>query len=76
MVADFSNLKRLVNSSVISELDHKNLNEVVPCIPTCENLAGWIATSLSKHLPEPINQITVQLREGKGGWATYELKLR
>lgn len=46
MVLDFSDLADIVNSSVISKLDHYNLNEVTGIYTTAENLAHWIWDAL------------------------------
>ncbi len=37
MIIDFSEIKRLI----ADPLDHKVLNDVLPCNPTAENLARW-----------------------------------
>ena len=47
MVIDFSELKKEVNDSIISHLDHQNLNELdvldfPNLMPTAENMVGWI----------------------------------
>ena len=45
MVADFSDIKQIVNSLVIECLDHQNLNEVIPQHmqpTTAENLCWWV----------------------------------
>lgn len=42
MVFDFSILKKVVNDKVISQLDHKYLNDVFPFNPTSENMVVWI----------------------------------
>jgi 6-pyruvoyltetrahydropterin/6-carboxytetrahydropterin synthase len=75
MVADFSNLKRVVEDLLELWLDHSFLNDLM-LNPTCENLAGWIANELSQQIPEPITKIFIRLQEGKGGWVDYELERR
>jgi len=47
MVMDFSYLKQVVNTKVISRLDHRLLNEVVE-VPTAEHILLWIAEQLSQ----------------------------
>jgi 6-pyruvoyltetrahydropterin/6-carboxytetrahydropterin synthase len=42
MVFDFSILKKVVTERVISQLDHKYLNEVFDFNPTSENMVVWI----------------------------------
>ncbi|MCS7175821.1 6-carboxytetrahydropterin synthase QueD [Pseudothermotoga sp.] len=41
MVIDFVELKKIVNEKVLSLLDHKYLNQIIPQ-PTAENIARWI----------------------------------
>lgn len=38
MVTDFTEIKHIVKD----RLDHQNLNDVLPVIPTAENIARWI----------------------------------
>lgn len=45
MVIDFGDLKEMVNSEVITRLDHTLLNDTLK-VPTCENLLVWIAEQL------------------------------
>lgn len=44
---------------VFKRLDHKNLNEILPCITTAENLAIWIANELKSSLPM-LSRIEIQ----------------
>lgn len=46
MVIDFGDLKRIVNSNVVDRLDHQYLNDVLPVIPTAENMVEWITNQL------------------------------
>jgi 6-pyruvoyltetrahydropterin/6-carboxytetrahydropterin synthase len=50
MVLDLLDLKRIVQEAVIERLDHQNLNEVIPCRTTVENIAHWIWRALSPAL--------------------------
>ena len=61
MVTDFSHIKRTVKE----QLDHKNLNEVLPFNPTAENIACWIC----KQVP---NCFKVEVQESEGNMAVYE----
>ena len=55
MVMDFEDLSRLVRSSIIEQLDHRDLNEVVGMRTTAENLAHWMwDTLLAAGLPETL----------------------
>lgn len=62
MVTDFSDIKR----TVMGQLDHANLNEVVPFNPTAENLARWIC----ENIP---NCYRVDVQESEGNTASYVL---
>lgn len=51
MVMDFYDLKSLVKEHVISKLDHCYLNDVLPCVPTAENIAVWICQLMKVKAP-------------------------
>ena len=34
---------------IIAALDHQNINDVLPCSTTAENLGAWIMSQLDKH---------------------------
>ena len=61
MVIDFSHIKRIVKG----QLDHRNLNEVLPFTPTAENIARWIC---DQH---PCCY-KVEVQESEGNTAIYE----
>lgn len=42
MVVDFTHIKSLI----ADRLDHANLNEILPCNPTAENIARWICDQI------------------------------
>lgn len=67
MVMDFLEIKRAVESRVLSKLDHKNLNDLLE-VPTAENIVMWIFTQLRKELPVE----SVKLWEGKNSWVEYD----
>ena len=50
MVADFGDVKRIVQEHVLSRADHQNLNDFLEN-PTAENIARWIWEALERHLP-------------------------
>ena len=36
---------------LVATLDHRNLNDILPCATTAENLAAWIWKQLAGSLP-------------------------
>lgn len=50
MVADFGDVKRIVQEHVLARADHQNLNDILEN-PTAENIARWIWEALEAHLP-------------------------
>ncbi len=56
MVIDFGDIKKVVEQYIISELDHKFLNELEPRLafpteqPTAEKIIKWIVTILTKRI--------------------------
>jgi 6-pyruvoyltetrahydropterin/6-carboxytetrahydropterin synthase len=50
MIADFGEIKRLVQEHVLARVDHRNLNDVLEN-PTAENIARWIWEVLEAALP-------------------------
>lgn len=61
MVVDFSEIKRKING----QLDHRNLNEVLPFNPTAENMARWC----TEQIPQCYKAI---VQESEGNIAIYE----
>ena len=61
MIVDFMEIKRLIADT----LDHKVLNDVLPCNPTAENLARWCC----EQVPHCWR---VVVRESTGNTAIYE----
>jgi len=51
MVIDFYDLKRIVDENAVNKLDHYYLNDILPCIPTAENIALWICQAIRDELP-------------------------
>lgn len=60
MVVDFKQIKDLITS----QLDHKNLNDVVDFNPTAENMACWIC----RQIPQCYK---VMFQESEGNIALY-----
>ncbi|WP_242343256.1 6-carboxytetrahydropterin synthase QueD [Anaeromyxobacter terrae] len=50
MIADFGEVKRIVQEQVLARVDHRTLNDVLEN-PTAENIARWIWEVLEPHLP-------------------------
>ena len=48
MIIDFHDLNDIVNKNIINKVDHIYLNDIFDFNPTCENLAIWIWSELSK----------------------------
>lgn len=61
MVVDFSHI-----SSVVKQLDHTCLNDLMDCNPTAENIARWIC----ERVPHCYK---VSVQESTGNTAMYEL---
>ena len=50
MIADFGEVKRIVQEQVLVRVDHRTLNDLLDN-PTAENIARWIWEALEPHLP-------------------------
>lgn len=77
MVIDFTHIKKIVN-----QLDHANLNQIIPNNPTAENIAAWIFASLTDLLMDtPVDPderkrlnrkvVKVAVQESEGNSACY-----
>jgi len=73
MVVDFSDLKRAVDYCIIKELDHKNLNDVLPFRPTAELMAAWILGKLLKYSGDYAKIKRVRLWETGNSYAEVEV---
>ena len=51
MIIDFDDLSKVVDGQVISKLDHRFLNDLIP-LSTAENIAVWVWEQLKPALPE------------------------
>lgn len=61
MVTDFTHIKKIVQE----QLDHRNLNDILPVNPTAENIARWICEQIE-------NCYRVEVQESEGNTAIYE----
>lgn len=61
MVVDFTLIKQMIKD----RLDHRVLNDVLPCNPTAENIARWIC----EQVPHCYR---VEVQESCGNVAAYE----
>jgi len=50
MIIDFDDLSKIVNEKIISRLDHRFLNDLIP-LSTAENISMWIWDQLKPALP-------------------------
>lgn len=64
MVYDFTHIKAKVHGV----LDHAYLNEILPCNPTAEHIARWIAEQVGPKCYK------VVVQESEGNVATYEVE--
>ena len=62
MVIDFRRIKQAVHGV----LDHQCLNDILPCNPTAENIARWIAGQLGSKCWR------VAVQESEGNLAVWE----
>ena len=72
MVMDFTHIKRLIHEP----LDHSYINEVIPGMnPTAENIAKWIADTLTGEFEGIYVVCTrVEVEESPNNTAIYEVK--
>ncbi len=78
MVINFSDLKKIVNENVITELDHKFLNNVewLPKLSTCEKMLIPIADRLVSVLPVGVNLRRIKLYETEDSCAEIEFEVK
>ncbi|MGW0708908.1 6-pyruvoyl trahydropterin synthase family protein [Streptomyces sp. NPDC002643] len=59
-----------------TELDHRNLHEILPFDPTSERLAqflaGWFIQNLEPHIPGRL--VSVIVRETERSWARFDVE--
>ncbi len=61
MITDFAIIKEIIQENVIDKFDHKLLNDIVPVIPTSENLVQMISTYLI-HVFEVLGLALIRVR--------------
>lgn len=61
MIMDFSEINRRIKDP----LDHRNLNDVLPCNPTAENIARWVCEQLQPFC------YRVDVQESRNNTASY-----
>lgn len=74
ILIDFGEMKSIINS-VLSEIDHKYLNEIPPFTeesPTGENLSLYLAEHIKEKLPPGVRLTRVVVYESPDSWITYE----
>jgi 6-pyruvoyltetrahydropterin/6-carboxytetrahydropterin synthase len=71
-VADYQTLEPL-GRYLQAELDHRDLNEVLPFQPTCENLARHLFGWCRGNLPAGPLVCTVRVSESPHTWAEYQI---
>jgi 6-pyruvoyltetrahydropterin/6-carboxytetrahydropterin synthase len=49
-VQDYAEISAVVKP-VVASLDHRNLNDILPCATTAEHLAAWLWRTLQGDLP-------------------------
>ena len=62
MIIDFGEIKKRIKD----QLDHKNLNEVLPFNPTAENIAKWCVDQIE-------SAYKCEVQESEGNTATFEI---
>lgn len=72
MVHDFTDIKKLLNRTVVDRFDHKNLNDFL-VIPTAEGLAVDIYDRIREELENKADYEIVKVRvwETEDSYATY-----
>jgi 6-pyruvoyltetrahydropterin/6-carboxytetrahydropterin synthase len=49
-VQDYADISAVVKP-IVASLDHRNLNDILPCATTAENLSAWLWRELQPRLP-------------------------
>lgn len=70
MIIDFKDLDKIVNDSIISEVDHSLLNHTFKN-PTAELMVSAISEKISKCLPKGVLLVSCKLWETENSYAEY-----
>jgi 6-pyruvoyltetrahydropterin/6-carboxytetrahydropterin synthase len=74
-VMNLRELKKIVESRVLVDVDHKNLNNEVRWLdginPSTENVAVAIWGRIADQLPSGVRLVKVMLRETDRNWVEY-----
>jgi len=71
-IIDFHDFKKIVNSVIIQEVDHKCLNDVFDFTPTSENIVRWIWQKLEPVFTAyNIKLKEIKLYESPDSWVSY-----
>jgi len=59
-------------SDVVNQLDHRDLNEIIPALTTAEHIAAWIWYEIERSCAgRRVDQISVTVKETDSSSATY-----
>jgi 6-pyruvoyltetrahydropterin/6-carboxytetrahydropterin synthase len=72
MVVNFTTLKAAVRERVVDRLDHRHLNDLLPDLPTAENLLYWILDQLIPALnPQWLDRVELWETRTSGAYLTH-----
>ncbi|WP_326644668.1 6-carboxytetrahydropterin synthase [Streptosporangium sp. NBC_01755] len=76
-VTDFGDLAPF-KKFLDTEFDHHNLHEIMPCEPTSERLAqflaGWFIQNVEPVIPSQL--VAIRVRETERSWARFDVEER
>ena len=75
MVMNLTDVKKIINESVMKPLDHKNLDKDVPyfknVVSTTENVAIFIFNSIRSELPDQVSLYEIKVWETEKNIVVY-----
>ena len=75
MVMNLTDVKKIINKSVMKPLDHKNLDKDVPyfknVVSTTENVAIFIFNSIRSELPDQVSLYEIKVWETEKNIVVY-----